>query len=128
MGASTGPTGRIAGEIRFTLTLFIPESVSAYIHDAAFEVSPQRLWQAFLGSQHTLVTSWTQMKAYEVHFGSGTDRSPQLARYVQGVMPRMDGLVQVMDLGNSGVFDISLCLERNSMFRLLKDPQLRAFA
>ncbi|KAG9564312.1 hypothetical protein KCU71_g6053, partial [Aureobasidium melanogenum] len=126
--ASTGPIGQIAGEIRSTLAQFTPESVSAYIHDAAYEVSPQRLWQAFLGSQHTLVTSWTQMKAYEVHFGRNTDATPQLARYVQGVMPRMDGLVQVMDLGDGGDFDISLSLEKNAMFRLLKDPQLRAFA
>ncbi|KAH0344530.1 hypothetical protein KCU83_g8221, partial [Aureobasidium melanogenum] len=126
--ASTGPIGQIAGEIRSTITRFTPEAVSAYIHDAAYEVSPQRLWQAFLGSQHTLVTSWTQMKAYEVHFGSGTDATPQLARYVQGVMPRMDGLVQVMDLGDGGDFDISLSLEQNAMFRLLKDPLLRVFA
>jgi hypothetical protein len=55
--ASAGTIGQIAGEIRSTLTQFTPESVSAYIHDAAHEVSPQRLWQAFLGSQHTLVTS-----------------------------------------------------------------------
>ncbi|KAG9847041.1 hypothetical protein KCV05_g5875, partial [Aureobasidium melanogenum] len=126
--ASTGPIGQIAGEIRSTLTKFTPESVSAYIHDAAYEVSPQRLWQAFLGSQHTLVTSWTQMKAYGVHFGSSTDATPQLARYVQGVMPRMDGLMQVMDLGDGGDFDISLSLEQNAMFRLLKDPLLRVFA
>lgn len=124
--ASAGPIGHIAGEIRSSLARFTPESVSAYIHDAALEVSPQRLWQAFLGSQHTLVTSWTQMKAYEVHFGS-SDATIQ-ARYVQGVMPRMDGLVQVMDLGDSGAFDISLNLEKNAMLRLLKDPQLRAFA
>ncbi|KAG9525781.1 hypothetical protein KCV07_g1154, partial [Aureobasidium melanogenum] len=126
--ASTGPIGQIAGEIRSTLAQFTPESVSAYIHDAAYEVSPQRLWQAFLGSQHTLATSWTQMKAYEVHFGRNTGATSQLARYVQGVMPLMDGLVQVMDLGDGGDFDISLSLEKNAMFRLLKDPQLRAFA
>jgi hypothetical protein len=126
--ASAGPIGQIAGEIRSTLTQLTPESVSAYIHDAAHEVSPQRLWQAFLGSQHTLVTSWTQMKAYEVCFGSIADASPQLARYVRGVMPRNDGLVQVMDLGDGGDFDISLSLENNAMFKLLKDPQLRAFA
>lgn len=125
---SAGPIGQLAGEIRSTLTRFTPESVSAYIHDAAYEVSPQRLWQAFLGSQHTLVTSWTQMKAYEIQFGRVAGATPQLARYVQGVMPRMDGLVQIMDIGDGGDFDISLGLERNAMHRLLQDPQLRAFA
>jgi hypothetical protein len=67
------------------------------------------------------------MKAYEVCFGSSADATPQ-ARYVQGVMPRMDGLVQVMDLGDGGDFDISLSLEKNAMFKLLKDPRLTAFA
>lgn len=42
-------------------------------------------------------------------------------------MPRLDGLVQVMDIGDSGDFDISLSLERDAMARLLEDPQLRAF-
>ncbi|THY84514.1 hypothetical protein D6C92_09251 [Aureobasidium pullulans] len=128
--ASAGPLGHTAGAIRSTLSQFTSEAISAYLHDAAHEVSPQRLWQAFLGSQHTIVTSWTQMKAYEIHFGQVADdaATPQLARYVQGVMPRMDGIVQVMDIGDSGDFDISLNLESNAMRRLLEDPQLRAFA
>ena len=127
--ASAGSIGHTAAAIRSTLSQFTPEAVSAYLHDAAYELSPQRLWQAFLGSQHTIVTSWTQMKAYEIRFGRVADGGPpQLARYVQGVMPRMDGIVQVMDIGDSGDFDISLNLESNAMRRLLEDPQLRAFA
>lgn len=127
--ASASLIGRIAAAIRSTLSQFTPEATSAYLHDAAYEVSPQRLWQAFLGSQHTIVTSWTQMEAYEIRFGRVADGGPpQLARYVQGVMPRMDGIVQVMDIGDSGDFDLSLNLESNAMRRLLEDPQLRAFA
>lgn len=128
--ASAGSIGQIAAAIRSTLSQFTPEAISAYLHDAAYEVSPQRLWQAFLGSQHTIVTSWTQMKAYEIYFGRVAHgaATPRLARYVQGAMPRMDGIVQVMDIGNSGDFDISLDLESNAMRRLLEDPQLRAFA
>ncbi|THZ97719.1 hypothetical protein D6C82_06234 [Aureobasidium pullulans] len=127
--ASAGSIGQIAAAIRSNLSQFTPEAISAYLHDAAYELSPQRLWQAFLGSQHTIVTSWTQMKAYEIRFGRVADGGPpQLARYVQGVMPRMDGIVQVMDIGDSGDFDISLNLESNAMRRLLQDPQLRAFA
>lgn len=68
------------------------------------------------------------MKAYEIHFGRVAGFAPQLARYVQGMMPRMDGLVQLMDIGDGGDFDISLGLERDAMLRLLKYPQLRAFA
>jgi hypothetical protein len=125
--ASAGPIGQIAGQIRSTLIQFTPEAVSAHLHDAAHEVSPQRLWQGFLGSQHTMVTSWTQMKAYEVYFGHGAADVAQLARYVQGVMPRMDGLVQIMDIGDSGDLDVSLILQKEAMSRLLKDPELRSF-
>ena len=127
MEASTGPIGQIANEIRSTIIKFTPEAVSAYVHNAAYEASPQRLWQAFLGSQHTLVTSWTQLRAYEVHFGHTLGSPLKLARYVQGVMPRMDGLVQVIDIGDSGNYDISLSLETNVMAKLLEDPQLRTF-
>jgi hypothetical protein len=67
------------------------------------------------------------MKAYEVYFGHGAADVAQLARYVQGVMPRMDGLVQIMDIGDSGDLDVSLILQKEAMSRLLKDPELRSF-
>jgi hypothetical protein len=121
--ASQATLGEIAGDIRSMMSLFTPEAVSAYLYDAAHEVSPQRLWQTFLGSQHTLVTSWTRARAYELDFGGIGD----LARYVQGVMPRMDGLLQVMDIGETGELDISLCLESQTMERLLADNRLRAY-
>ncbi|KAI0899287.1 transferase family protein [Annulohypoxylon nitens] len=121
--ASTTTIGAVAGSIRHMMSRFTPDAVSAYMHDVAYEVSPQRLWQAFLGSRHTLVTSWVRAHAYEVDF-SGTR---ELARYVQGVMPRMDGLVQVMDIADSGDFDISVCLEKETMQRFLQDPMLRVY-
>ncbi|KAI1458820.1 transferase family protein [Annulohypoxylon moriforme] len=115
--------GAVAGSIRETMSQFTPDAVSAYIHDAAYEVSPQRLWQAFLGSRHTLVTSWVRARAYEVDFCA----TQELARYVQGVMPRMDGLVQVMDIADTGDFDISVCLEKETMQRFLQDPMLSVY-
>ncbi|KAI1387575.1 transferase family protein [Hypoxylon trugodes] len=121
--ASTAPIGAIAGSIRQTMSLFTSDAVSAYIYDAAHEVSPQRLWQAFLGSRHMLVTSWVRARAYEVDFCA----SGQLARYVQGVMPRMDGLVQVIDIADTGDFDISVCLEKETMERFLQDPMLKVY-
>ncbi|KAI1076954.1 transferase family protein [Whalleya microplaca] len=121
--ASMATIGSVAGSIRQTMSKFTPDAVSAYLHDAAHEVSPQRLWQAFLGSQHTLVTSWARARAYEVDFCA----TKGLARYVQGVMPRMDGLVQVMDVGETGDFDISLCLEKEALRRLIQDPLLRRY-
>ncbi|KAK3938305.1 transferase family-domain-containing protein [Diplogelasinospora grovesii] len=121
--SSATTIGSIAGSIRQTLSRFTPDAVSAYIHDAAYEVSPQRLWQGFLGSRHTMVTSWTRARTYEVDFCPGQG----LARYVQAYMPRMDGLLQIGDLADTGGFDVSLCLERESLARLLQDPMLREF-
>lgn len=80
--------GAVAGSVRKTLSQFTPQAVSDYLYDAAHEVSPQRLWQGFLGSRHVLVTSWARSRAYEVDFyGTG------MARYVQAEMPLMDGLL-----------------------------------
>ncbi|EFQ33950.1 transferase [Colletotrichum graminicola] len=122
--AATQELGSAAGAIRQMMSRFTPDAVAAYIHDAAQEVSPQRLWQAFLGSHHTLVTSWVKARTYEVDFlGTG-----DLARYAQGVMPKIDGLVQVMDVGDTGDFDVSLCIKQDAMDRLLKDSLLRRYA
>ncbi|KAI1330964.1 transferase [Xylariaceae sp. FL0255] len=115
--------GVVAGSIRKMMARFTPTAVSDYLYDAAHEVSPQRLWQAFLGSRHVLVTSWARSRAYEVDFfGTGT-----LPRYVQSQMPLMDGLLQLIDVGETGDFDISLALEKGVMDRLLSDPLLRAY-
>ncbi|KAI1290711.1 transferase [Xylaria venustula] len=119
---ATTTIGAAAGAIRQTLSLFTPQAVSDYLYDAAHEVSPQRLWQAFLGSRHVLVTSWARSHAYEVDLcGTG------VARYVQAQMPFMDGLLQLMDVADTGAFDVNLALEKDAMKRLLSDPMLRAY-
>ncbi|KFY47440.1 hypothetical protein V496_10675 [Pseudogymnoascus sp. VKM F-4515 (FW-2607)] len=69
--ASVPALGTTASAIRETLTMFTPEKMGAMLHDAAFERSPQRLWQAFLGDRHTLVTSWLRLNIYDVDFGGG---------------------------------------------------------
>ncbi|KAI3396387.1 hypothetical protein diail_12195 [Diaporthe ilicicola] len=124
---SAAGLGAAALSLRNMMSLFTPRAVSAYLHDAAHEVSPQRLWQGFLGSRHTLVTSWVRAGSYEVDFcGDGDSRSR--AVYVQGKMPRMDGILQVMDMGeDTGEFDVSLCLEREAMGGLLRDDALRMY-
>ncbi|KAI0534393.1 transferase [Xylaria digitata] len=120
---ATAAIGTIASSIRSMMSRFTPQAVSDYLYDAALEVSPQRLWQAFLGTQHVLVTSWARAQSYEVDF-CGTH---QLARYVQGVMPKLDGLVQLMDIAETGEFDVSLALTEEVMRRFLSDPLLRSF-
>ncbi|CAI7581288.1 unnamed protein product [Penicillium glandicola] len=98
--------GEIATQIRETMKGFTADAVGAMLHDAAHEVSPQRLWQGFLGSEHTLVTSWLRLRLYEVDFAGTTPR------YVHSVMPKMDGCVQVMDSGvGDGGMDVALYLD-----------------
>lgn len=42
-------------------------------------------------------------------------------------MPKMDGIVQVMDSGDEDGVDVSLYLEKEAMGRLLNDGLLRLF-
>jgi len=142
--ASMESPAAMASRIRSTLARFNSSTLSAHLHDAAYEASPQRLWQAFLGRRHVLVTSWVHSRVYEVDFGTALP-----PRYVEAVMPSMDGCVQLMEaapvesskevLGSSrdlkklnhwcdnGV-DVSIHLESKAMERLLKDPLLRKYS
>lgn len=122
----------LASDIRSTLKLFDPQSLSAHLHDAAYEACPQRLWQACLGSKHLLVTTWVYAGAYDVFFTSGSRRR---LRYVEPLMPSMDGLVEIMEAGlaeqeegkkdwtSCGV-DVSVYLESRAMRNLLDDDLL----
>ncbi|CAG7930785.1 unnamed protein product [Penicillium olsonii] len=109
--------GKKASQIRETMKLFKSDAVGAMLHDAAFEVSPQRLWQAFLGSEHTIVTSWLRLRMHDVDF----TRGGQL-RYAHAIMPKMDGCLQIMDSGvGDGGMDIALYLDKETMGNLLQD-------
>ncbi|KAI0142656.1 transferase [Xylariaceae sp. FL1272] len=121
--AATETIGAVAGAFRQTVSQFTSEAISDYLFDAAHEVSPQRLWQGFLGSRHVMVTSWARARAYEVDFCGTRD----LARYVQSQMPLMDGLLQLMDIADTGDFDVSIALEKGAMERLLSDPMLKEY-
>ncbi|TDZ36434.1 Acyltransferase [Colletotrichum trifolii] len=121
--SATACLGPIAGAIRETMSRFTPDAVAAYVHDAAHEVSPQRLWQAFLGTRHTGVTSWVRARTYELDFlGAG-----ELARYVHAIMPLIDGLVHVNDVADTGDLIVGVCVQREVMGRLLADPLLREY-
>jgi len=75
----------VANSIRNHLEMCTPKMIGACLHDAAFEVSPQRLWRCFLGPKHILQTSWVQSGFQSVDFvGNG---GPKL-RYVQPVCIR----------------------------------------
>lgn len=109
--------GETASRIRETMMGFTADAVGAMLHDAAHEVSPQRLWQAFLGSEHTIVTSWLRLRLYEVDFVGG-----DTPRYVHAAMPKMDGCVQVMDSAvEDGGMDVALYLDEMATGRLLDE-------
>lgn len=108
--------------------------IGCHLHALAFEKSPQRIWQAFLGRKHILVTSWARAGTYEVDFGLGS-----AVRYADGVVPDMDGLVSIKEApprpGHGDVsdgksawtdhgVDISVALNAEDMKRLLTDPLL----
>ncbi|KAF3771066.1 transferase family protein, partial [Cryphonectria parasitica EP155] len=120
LSSGTVSLGEVALALRRTMARFTPEAVGAYLHDAAYEVCPQRLWQAFCGSRYCGVTSWTRSGAYGVDFVgalevTGGDRP----RYVHCRMPLLDGILQVLDVGETGDLDVSLALGREEMGRLL---------
>lgn len=124
VAASDTKIEHIASQIRKCLDRFTPEAVAAILHEEAHEVAPQRLWRAFLGRKHTLVTSWARLGVYDIDF-VGRSLRP---RYVHPIMVAMDGLLCVMDSGTlDGGVDISLCLESETLERLLKDGKLRVF-
>ncbi|EFR05475.1 transferase [Nannizzia gypsea CBS 118893] len=139
MSASKPPALQaIAQRIRQTITdISQPDLLAAHLHSVAYEESPQRIWQAFLGRRHILVTTWARAGIYEVDFGFSSSSAPSI-RYAEGVVPDMDGNVLIKEApplkktdlsdGRSswtadGV-DVSLRLRAEDMDRLLQDPLL----
>jgi hypothetical protein len=126
--------GHLAALVRNTIKQFTPMAVATHVYDKSFEQCPQRLWQAFLGNRHLLVTSWIHTEFRYLDFGLGG-----LPRYVEAVMPKMDGLLQVIEASVPDIssvqkkaahwaeygVDIHLYLASSAMDRLIHDPLLR---
>jgi hypothetical protein len=131
---ATAATVPIARKIRRTIsTVSDPANLADHLHRAAYEKSPQRIWQAFLGRRHILVTTWARAGIYDVDFGFGSR-----IRYADGVVPNLDGNILIKEAPpscgefssgsrpswtDSGV-DISVHICAEDMERLLKDPLL----
>ncbi|KAI8932673.1 hypothetical protein NX059_010167 [Plenodomus lindquistii] len=124
----------IARKIRHTIsTISDPANLADHLHSVAYEKSPQRIWQAFLGRRHILVTTWARAGIYDVDFGLGSR-----IRYADGVMPNLDGMILIKEAPpSSGEFlsgcrpswtdsgvDISVHIYAEDMDRLLEDPLL----
>jgi hypothetical protein len=132
-GSKYPPLSEIANLIRSHLELFTPNTIAAHLHDAAFEVSPQRIWQTCLGRKHILQTTWVGAGANDVDFvGSrGPGKEAPKLRYVQPEMGG-DGLVLVAEsIGeekgghwSQNGADVIIYLPRDVMGRLDNDPEL----
>lgn len=136
-GGKEGLLQPIAQKIRKTIhQVSRPMALAAHLHTLAYEKSPQRIWQAFLGRRHILVTTWARAGLYDIDFGLG-----ESIQYADGVVPDMDGDVVIKEAppkkakntsseneskrswtGN-GV-DISVHVRDQDMERLMKDPYL----
>lgn len=133
--ASGKALGPVANRIRETLsTVNDPKRLATHLHSIAYEKSPQRIWQAFLGRRHILVTTWARSGVYGVDFGLGSR-----IRYADGVVPCLDGCILIVDgppteptptldpeargWTEDGV-DVTLPLRCEDMHRLLQDPLL----
>jgi hypothetical protein len=133
--ASGKSLGSIARRIRETVsTVNNPQRLAAHLHSIAYEKSPQRIWQGFLGQRHIMVTTWARAGIYDVDFGLGSR-----IRYADGVVPCVDGCILIANgppidppspservkrgWTENGV-DITLPLRCEDMERLLRDPLL----
>lgn len=108
-------------------------ALGAHLHSVAFEKTPQRIWQGFLGRRHLIVTTWARAGLYEIDFGLHSFAG---IRYAEGVLPTLDGDVLIKDApppkdqnGLSGRknwtdhgVDVSLHLRTEDMERLIRDP------
>ncbi|KII91091.1 hypothetical protein PLICRDRAFT_158656 [Plicaturopsis crispa FD-325 SS-3] len=129
---SSRSLGTLAASIRTTVAQFTPTAISAVLHELAYELAPQRRWNAFLGRRNSIVTSWLRLGMYALDFGAGS-----APRYAEAAMPSVDGCIQVMERGpaqeNSGHWcedgvSVSLHLKEDVMQNLLNDPLLRRYA
>lgn len=131
--AQTGHT--IAQHIRKTISqINNPTAIGAHLHSIAFEKTPQRIWQAFLGHRHLIVTSWARAGLNEVDFGLG---ETPIVRCAEAIIPDLDGNVVIREapplykVGGSeqgswtdhGV-DVSIQIRAEDMERLIRDPML----
>jgi hypothetical protein len=132
LAASEPDPPRIASAIRAVVGAFDdPEVLPAYLYDRAFAGAPHTRWIAFLGTRHSLITSWLGLGAYTVDFGTGV-----APRHVESVMPDVDGCIQIMEAGLGGARDgkwyeepvgVRMHLRTDVMQRLKADPMLHMY-
>ena len=128
-----------AARLRKHTIAFDSERIAALLHEMAFEVAPQRIWNGFLGRCHTMATSWVRAGVWSVDFGfsrvlsnesdQGSGRGQGL-QWAGNVMPVLDGLVTVTEAETTpgdgrqdwwkGGVDLDINMEKGSMVRALQ--------
>jgi hypothetical protein len=115
-------SGAFAQQIRSTLSAFDPARTAAHLHALCHAKASQRTWDAFLGVGHGIFTSWTRQAVFGIGFGGGPPA------WVGPVMPCMDGILQVTELGSGQSGDwwadgvaVSISLEQGALDWLVAD-------
>lgn len=133
--ASEAALRSIANRVRETIAAVNnAQRLGAHLHSIAYEKSPQRIWQGFLGQRHIMVTTWARAGLYDIDFGLGSR-----IRYADGVVPCLDGCILIVDgppidstpcsdtgrrtWTDNGV-EVTLPLCKEDLERLLQDPLL----
>ena len=72
----------VANQVRSTLKRIAGRAqIASHLHSIAYEKTPQRIWQGFLGTRHVMVTSWARAGVYEVGSGTRLVRGGNLSRH-----------------------------------------------
>ena len=127
----------ITSKLRSAVAQFTPSAIGAHFHQIAHQFSPQRIWHAFMGLRHVIVTSWVHGGVYQVNFAGNNAGVP---RYVELDRPDIDGCIQIVEappIGASGDdtvekarhwcddgVDVYVHIEAKAMEKLVKDPLL----
>ena len=127
----------ITSKLHSVVAQFTPSAIGAHFHQIAYQFSPQRIWHAFMGLRHVIVTSWVHGGVYQVNF-TGDDAG--VPRYVELDRPDIDGCIQIVEApplsisGQSTVekarhwcddgVDVYVHIEAKAMEKLVKDPLL----
>ena len=127
----------IVAKLRSTMAQFTSNAIGAHFYQIAHQFSPQRVWHAFMGLRHVIVTSWVHGGVYKVNFIGNDGGVP---RYVELDRPDIDGCMQILEAPPLGVkgqgtveksrhwcddgVDVYVHIEANAMERLVEDPLL----
>lgn len=111
-------SSKLAPEFRRTIEKFTPSAAADLLFSLDAEPVPQRIWQAFCGKRHTLVTSWLRLGIWDIDFGHGVPAD------VRAVVPEMDGIVQIMEAKGEDGWNVDVYLEEWERLVVLMEMEM----